>query len=548
MAKITNLIPREKIIAEAKRVITQKQAELKGTPYFIDEEIALKAINFISLLKHTAGKFADQSFQLLPFQIEFIIDVMATYSKKSGTRRYKTALLFLPRKNGKTELIAAILLFFLFIDAEKGKEIYCAANETEQAKIIFNATDSMLRRNRSLRAMSTTYKSTKTIEKNGDFLDFVKVLTANADTKDGLKPYVFVYDELHAAKDGELWRVLEEGQINRDNPLAFIISTAGYNLQGEMKRKYDYAKQVKAGIIKDDSFYSMIFEADPEKWQDESEWIKANPALGYGVRLENLRDRFLKASSNAEDENSFKTKHLNIWCNSSASWIRDDVWQKNFIPNFDVKRLNTAVSYAGLDLSSTTDITAYVVMSHLGGIFHIMPFFWVPFENASARAKKDRVPYIDWINKGFIRATQGNVIDYDEVQRDILEINERFNIKCTAYDRWNSAKIITNLTNEGLELTPFGQGFGSMSAPTKDIFALALSKKLNHFDNPVLRWMVSNVDLQIDSAENVKPDKKKARERIDGVVALVMANGIRLVCEAQTPETSPYLAGEIRSF
>jgi len=548
MAKILNLIPRDKIVADAKRVITQKQAELKGTPYFVNEEIASKAINFISLLKHTAGKFADQPFQLLPFQIEFIIDVVATYSREGGTRRYKTALLFLPRKNGKTELIAAILLFFLFIDAERGKEIYCAANETEQAKIIFNATDSMLRRNRSLKAMSTTYKSTKTIEKNGDFLDFVKVLTANADTKDGLKPYVFVYDELHAAKDGELWRVLEEGQINRDNPLAFIISTAGYNLQGEMKRKYDYAKQVKAGIIKDDSFYSMIFEADPEKWQDESEWIKANPAIGYGVRLENLRDRFLKAASNAEDENSFKTKHLNIWCNSSASWIRDDVWQKNFIPNFDTKRLNATVSYAGLDLSSTTDITAYVVMSHLDGIFHITPFFWVPFENASARAKKDRVPYIDWINKGFIRATQGNVIDYDEVQRDILEINERFNIKCTAYDRWNSAKIITNLTNEGLELTPFGQGFGSMSAPTKDIFALALSKKLNHFDNPVLRWMISNVDLQIDSAENVKPDKKKARERIDGVVALVMANGIRLVCEAQTPETSPYLTGDIRSF
>ncbi|WP_170019200.1 terminase TerL endonuclease subunit [Campylobacter sp. RM16190] len=546
--KELHVIPRDEILKIAGDIIKQKQDELASSPFYIDEKLALKAINFITLLKHTTGRYAGVKFQLLPFQIEFIIDVIATYRKDTKTRRYQTALLFLPRKNGKTELIAAILLFFLFIDAEQGKEIYCAANETEQAKIIFNATITMLKQNISLIKKSKIFKSTKTIEKNGEFLDFVKVLTANADTKDGLKPYVFVYDELHAAKDGELWRVLEEGQINRDSPLAFIISTAGYNLQGVMKQKYDYAKQAKAGIIEDDSFYSMIFEADPGKWQDENEWVKANPALGYGVKLENLRIRYKKALSSGEEEMAFKTKHLNIWCNSSTSWINDAVWQNNIHQGFNDSDFRGVNCYAGLDLSSTTDITAYVVICELGGFLHIFPHFWIPEDNARERSRRDRVPYIDWINKGLIKQTPGNVVDYDFVERDILQINEKFNIKETAYDRWNSTKIITNLTNEGLNLSPFGQGYASMSAPTKAIQTLALAGKINHFGNPILRWMISNVEIIRDSAENIKADKSKSRERIDGVVALVMAYAIKTINEAQKPNVSPYLKGEIKSF
>lgn len=545
---IKNIITHDEIIKAAKAMIIEKQKAFEGTPYFINEKIATKAVTFVCLLKHTAGRYAGVNFQLLPFQIEFIIDVVATYRRDTETRRYSTALLFLPRKNGKTELIAALLLYFLFVDDEKGKEIYCAANETEQAKIIFNATNSMLVQDHSLFKKAKTFKSTKTIEKRSVFLDFVKVLTANADTKDGLKPYVFVYDELHAAKDGELWRVLEEGQINRDSPLAFIISTAGYNLQGVMKQKYDYAKQVKAGIIEDDSFYSMIFEANPDNWQDEQEWIKANPALGRGVTLDNLRKRFIKAKNNGEEEVSFKTKHLNIWCNSSTSWINDAVWQNNIHQGFNDSDFRGVNCYAGLDLSSTTDITAYVVICELGGFLHIFPHFWIPEDNARERSRRDRVPYIDWVNKGLIKQTPGNVVDYDFVERDILQINEKFNIKETAYDRWNSTKIITNLTNEGLNLSPFGQGYASMSAPTKAIQTLALAGKINHFGNPILRWMISNVEIIRDSAENIKADKSKSRERIDGVVALVMAYAIKTINEAQKPTVSPYLKGEIKSF
>lgn len=534
---------RQNIINEAKNYIDKAQQNLQNSRYYINEQIALKSINFITLLRHTKGKFAGINFQLLPFQIKFLIDVLATYDKTTQNRRYKTAMLFIPRKNGKTEFIAALLNYFLFVDDEKGKSIYCAANETEQAKIVFDAAQIIVSQNQTLSINSTIFKSTKTIEKKTIFKDFIKVLTANAETKDGLNPYIYVYDELHAAKNDNLWQVLEEGQVSRSNPLAIIISTAGHNKQGIMKQKYDYAKQVEEGIVDDESFYSMIYEANEQKWQDEREWLRANPAIGYGVQLENLRSRFLKTINNASEEVSFKTKHLNIWCNSAKAWINDSVW---CACRGEVKK--DIEFYAGLDLSSVEDITAYVLFGQSGDKNYIVPFYWIPEENARARSKRHRVPYVDWINKGFIKSTPGNVVDYDFIQRDILEINTKFKIKTTGYDRWNSTGIITNLTNEGLDLTPYGQGFASMSAPTKEIYSMVLQKSLIHNNCPVMRWMISNVVLRMDSAGNVKPDKEKSREKIDGAVAMVMACGTKLLLSKNTPTPSPYESRGIRAI
>ena len=271
---------------------------------------------------------------------------------------------------------------------------------------------------------------------------------------------------------------------------------------------------------------------DFAKWQDESEWIKANPALGYGVQLENLRTKYTQTIGNAENEMSFKTKHLNIWCNSSKAWISDEIWtQAPSLKELGILEFSTIQRdlewYGGLDLSSTSDITAYTLIAKMDEHFIIKPFFWLPSDNAKRRARNDRVPYIDWINKGLITATEGNVVDYAYLKSDIERINSEFNIKATAYDRWNSAGIITELTNEGLgNLTPFGQGYGSMSQPTKEIYALAMKKLLVHDNNPVLRWMISNVEILTDPAGNIKLAKNKSREKIDGVVALVMAYGV----------------------
>jgi phage terminase large subunit-like protein len=532
---------KEEISTFAAQYTKRKNHELKNTPYMVDEELAIKVISFISMLKHTGGDLAGVEFQLLDFQIIFLIDVICTKKRSNNKRRYTTALLFIPRKNGKTELIAAVLNFFLFADTEKGKEIYCAANETNQAKIIFDATETMVKQHPTLAKASEVWKSTKTIEKNGNFKDFVKVLTANADTKDGLKPYIFVYDELHAAKDGALYTVLEEGMAHRGEPLAIIISTAGYIQNGIMKRKYEYAKQVRDGVIIDDSFYSMLFEPDEgDDWTDERVWIKCNPALGYGVKLDYLRNKFSKAKSSGEEEVFFKTKHLNIWTNAATVWIKDEVWTANNAYPLHIDDYKGQKCYCGLDLASRIDIAAFcAIFERSDGGIDCFFKFWIPEENMKERSRRDRVPYADWVRDGYITPTAGNAIDYDFIEADIKKFATEAQIEVLNFDEWNAANISNHLTEHGINIMPFRQGFRSMSAPTKMLEVLAIQGKINHQNNPVIRWMISNVELQIDSAENIKIDKGKSREKVDGAVALVMAIAGWTANKPQE-ETNPY--------
>lgn len=520
---------REEIIKEAMAYAKTTNDSLFKTNYYIDMDLVKKVVSFITLLKHTGGELGGVQFQLLPFQIKFLIDVICTLNKVNNRRRYTTALLFLPRKSGKTELIAALLNYFLFVDSEKGKEIYCAANETDQAKIIFKATETMIKQEPRLETKCDIYKSTRTIEKSGEFEDFIKVLTANADTKDGLKPYITVYDELHAAKSADLYTVLEEGMAHRTQPLFIIISTAGYNHHGIMKQKYEYAKKVKKELIQDDSFYSMIYEPDDEDdWKEESTWIKCNPALGYGVKIEYLRNKFIKALHSGDDEVAFKTKHLNMWTNAATVWIKDEVWRQS-ATKVNEDDLIGKPCYCGLDLASTTDIAAFVLLfPKEDGKFDVLCRFFIPEDSMRERARKDRVPYITWVRDGYITATSGNIIDYNYIEKQIKEDCEKFNIEVIAYDSWNSSQLIVNLSENDINLSKFRQGFGSMSAPTKQIETLVLQNKLNHGNNPVLNWMCSNVSIQKDASDNIKIDKAKSSEKVDGMVALAMALGIYL--------------------
>lgn len=548
---------RDIILKDATDYAKQADGLMIGTPYKIDFKVAKRLITFISMMRHTGGELAGVEFQLLPFQIKFLIDVICTIRRDTGQRRYTSALLMLPRKNGKTELIAGLLNYFLFADTEKGKEIYCAANETDQARIIYKATESMINQAPALRKKCTVYKSTRTIDKASEFDDFIKVLTSNADTKDGLKPYVVVYDELHAAKDAELYTVLEEGMAHRSNPLFIIISTAGYNHQGIMKRKYDYAKQVQQGIIKDDSFYSMIFEPseedlgkDGEGWKREDVWLKVNPAIGYGVKIEYLRNKFIKALHSGEEEVAFKTKHLNMWTSSAKTWVRKDDWD---VCNHgvDINDLIGRECYAGLDLSSTTDITALVLIFPNNSRFDVLCRFWIPKDNIKRRSTTDKVPYETWVRDGYITATDGRAVDYDYIYNQIIEDLGQFQIKFLAFDSWNSSDLRKRLEDSGLEdiLLPFRQGFASMSAPVKEIETQVLKGALNHGGNPVLNWMMSNVAIAKDASDNVKIDKAKSSEKVDGMVALAMAFGAYMAAKkTDEAQISPYETMELRTL
>lgn len=511
----------EAILKDAKAHILKREQEFEGSNYYIDKKLALKAVKFIAFLKHTDGELAGVHFQLLPFQIAFIIDIIATFKKHTHTRRYKYALLFIPRKNGKTELIGALLNYFLFMDSEKGKEIYCVANETEQASIIFRAASMMIKQEPFLRDKVSEYKTYRLIKNNASlYNDFIKVLTSKSDTKDGLRPYIFVYDELHAAKDNALYKVLEDGARSRSNYLALVISTAGFNLQSEMHRQYEYAKQVKAGIIKDESTYSMIFEPDEgDDWTDERTWQKVNPALNYGVKLEGLRQGFLRAKFSGNDEVSFKTKHLNIWTSAARAFVKDDDFMKCNLGALDL----SGECFVGVDLSKTTDLTAIAYICEVKGVLHVKMSYFIPEINALERSRRDKVPYLDWHKKGLITLIDGNCIDQEFIFRDILEFSKSHKLVMTGYDRWNSSELSKRLNEENVECAGIGQGFKSLSEPLKEYESRILSQKINHAGNEILRWNNANLCVSVDASENIKPDKAKSSDRIDGISALVTA-------------------------
>ena len=245
--------------------------------------------------------------------------------------------------------------------------------------------------------------------------------------------------------------------ISRSEPITFMISTASYNLEGFYYQRLDYARKVEQGIIKDDTLFSMLFEANPDNWQDEQEWIKCNPALGYGVKLENLRDMFVKAQHSGTEEVSFKTKHLNIWTNSADTFIQDYIWQQNMGVLPDDEYLKKLPCYGGLDLSSVSDLTAFVLIFIDGEKIYIKSKSYLPKENLRQKARNDEVPYETWVKQGHLSLTEGNVVDYKHIEKDILEACFLYKVKAIGFDRWSSHDIVTRLLEQRINMVAFGQ-------------------------------------------------------------------------------------------
>ena len=512
----------------AKRIQKEKY---EGTDWYVDLDQVKKVITFISMMRHTGGSLAGVPFRILPFQAEFIIEMICVLDKANHFRKHTEVILHIPRKSGKSELAAALNLYFIFMDKEPQKEIYSIASEVQQAAIIYHAAVSMISQSPSLLKRVKQYKAEKKLEvKNNNFIDLYRVLSAKAGTKDGLKTSVLFADEPHSYPDSALFDVVIEGSAHRDQPLAVLISTAGYNKNGFYHRKLNYGKQVMRGILSDEAVYAMVFEVDEDAdWEDEKNWIKANPALGFGVKMKYLRDKFKKAQNSASDEVSFRTKHLNQWVNSAAAYIKAIDWEKSNQWEYNEEELLGQECYGGLDLSSTTDITSFtIVFPNDRGGYKVYQRNFIPEDTARERAKTDKVEYLQWAKDGHITLTKGNVIDYDELYYHIAKDLDRFRVTAIAYDRWNASAIVTKImeNHPNPEMVGFGQGFASMSSPVNAIESMALTRKLDHGNNPVLTWAISNCLVVTDAAENRKFDKSKAVERIDPAVSLAMAVGV----------------------
>lgn len=484
------------------------------------ETAGARAVRLINQLTHTKGKFARMTFDLRPWQVRIIKKLFTT--NKDGLRQYRTCLLMLPRKNGKSELAAALAIYFLLFDGEIGAEVYSAASDKDQAALVFNVAAQMIRNDPELDVQCEIIDSQKRIvhRKSGSFY---RAISAEAYSKHGFNASVVIYDELHAAPNRELWDVLSTSQGARTQPMMIAITTAGFDRHSILWELYAHAKKVAEEPSLDPTFLPLIFEAPIEAdWTDEKVWHQANPALGDFRSLEEMRIAAQRAKAIPAQQNTFRRLYLNQWTEQDERWLDLATWDRcNGAIDMDALRGRTC--YAGLDLASTRDVTAFVlVFPDEDGELTVVPHFWVPADTMAERVKRDRVPYDVWAGD-YLRTTPGNVCDYDVVREDIRELAELYDIQEIAYDRWGATQLVTQLQADGATCVPLGQGFSSLSAPTKELDKLIVSQGIRHGGHPVLRWMAGNVAIEQDAAGNIKPSKKKSTEKIDGIVALIMA-------------------------
>lgn len=487
-----------------------------------DQAVAQRAIDwFPRYLKHTKGRWAGVPFDLLPWQQEVIGRLFGTVNE-DGSRKYKRVYVEIPKKNGKSELAAGIALKLLFADNEQGAEIYSAAADRDQASIVFNVAADMVRNSPALSKRCKIIDSTKRIFHNNG--GFYRVLSADAHTKHGFNTHGVIFDELHAQPNRELWDVLTMGSgAARRQPVYFSITTAGYDRHSICWEIHDYARKVRDGIVEDPSFLPILYYADDEDdWTAESTWKKCNPSIGQTLSLESVREDCAMAQQTPALENTFRQLHLNQWVKQESRFIPMKHWDA--CPPMEDLDYDGEEFYCGLDLASTTDIAAFLmVRSTDDGFVDVVPHFWIPEESMRERAKRDGVPYETWVDQGYMYATPGNVIDYKAIRQKIIDLGQKYQLLEIAYDRWNASQLVQDLVDDGATMVPFGQGFISMSAPTKELLTLVLGHKLRHNGNPVLEWMADNMVVRKDPAGNLKPDKEKSTERIDGMVALIMA-------------------------
>ena len=489
-----------------------------------DEAKADRAVRFIENLCHTKGKWAGHRFWLLPWQERIIRDVFGVIDH-NGYRQFRTAYVEIPKKNGKSELAAAIALYLLYGDNEPSAEVYGAAADRQQASIVFDVARRMVEMSPALYRRSKIMTAGKRLV-NYSNAGFYQVLSAEVGTKHGLNVSGLVLDELHAQPNRNLVDVLTKGSGDaRTQPFYFLITTAGTDRNSICFEYHSKAADILAGKRVDPSFYPVIFGLeDGDDWNDEENWYKANPSLGQTIQIDRVRDAYREALQNPAEENVFRQLRLDQWVGSSVAWIPEHVYDQG-AREINMEALKGRDCYAGLDLSSTSDITAFVMVfppRFEGDEYTVVPHFWLPRETLNLRVRRDHVPYDVWEKQGLFHVTEGNVVDYNFVRRTINELGKQHHILEIGVDRWNATQLITDLDGDGFTMVPIGMGFKDMSPGMKELYKLLLEGRINHGGNPVLRWMAGNVVAEVDAAENIKPSKKRSTEKIDGIVALIM--------------------------
>jgi phage terminase large subunit-like protein len=531
--------------------------------YYFDDAAADRACEFFPrFLRHTKGEWAGQPFELQPWQRAITREIFGRKRRADGLRRYRTVYIEIPKKNGKSTWAAGIGLYLLHCDDEPGAEIYSVAGDRAQAGIVFNLARTMSKISPSLEGRSVIHRRTISVPSTHSLYE---VLSADVPTKEGLNPHAILFDELHIQDDRDLWHTLTTGGGARRQPLIVALTTAGYNKKSLCGEMHDKALAVRDGVVRDDSFLPVVYAIEKgEDWEDRKVWARVNPNLGVSVKLDYLEQKYLEAKESPAFQNTFRRYYVNDWVQQSVRWLNQKKWAEcagaqdfHALP----EQLKGRPCFAGLDLSTVTDLTALVLLfdstiaagspdypsekevesdkslPQMPGweygdplpAYDVLCWFWCPEEGIRVRAKKDRVPYDVWRDEGALIATGGDAVDQTAVRKFIQDLGREYLIQEIAVDPWNAHKLSVELEEEGFTVLRVPQNFGTMTAPSKELDALYRRRQIRHGGHPVLAWCAANVTLDIDPWDNWKPSKKRSPERIDGIVALVMALGRALV-------------------
>lgn len=513
--------------------------------YRLDHKKGMAIINFFPLLlNHTKGKLAGRPFELAPFQ-QFTMYNVFGWLDQNGNRRINTVYDKRAKKNGKSAEMAGLSLYMMSFEMENEAEIYVGATKEDQAKICWSAAknfiDSPLA-NTALKSLGFVCKQKEIV--NTETGSSLKPLGGDSKTQDGINSHLSIIDEYHAHATDGVKENLESSSVQRRQPITWHITTAGTNIASVCKAYEDTCIEVLDGIKEDDHLWIMIHDLDEgDDWEDESNWYKANPLLGQGLDIASLRKEFTKAVNQPSKAPNFKTKHLNMWVDAPTIWIPQEIWDKNKVDHIPIEKFKEFGSFAAVDLSTTTDITAEIHLSEPdeNGDRYILPFFFCPKATIEQRSKEDRVPYRAWMDAGLLTATDGNTVDYSVVEKSICKNYYELGTLCVEFDKWNASQLMNNLMEKGLEVSEFSQSIANISYPTKQFEKLVYDGKLKHDGNIILKWMLSGCVIYEDANENKKVHKGKSHagnKRVDGIVAAIMALGGSLTVEE--PQESKY--------
>lgn len=505
-------------------------------PYYYSHEAADHAVAFFDNLSHSKGEWAGKTFELEPYQeFDIVRPFFGWLKKETNTRRFITLWVEVGKKNGKSTLGAGLGLLLLTGDNEAGAEVYSAATKLDQAKLIHDEATKMARKSKQLNQHIVIVKNNISVPLLGSKYE---PISGDSDGIDGINPHAALADEIHRWKDRDLWDVLEQSMATRREPVLAAFTTAGTGRTSFCYQQRDYMLKVLQGIIEDDTVYPFIAtldgydEADPEHKDnpfDPEVWVKANPSIGTVLKYSELKKQSEKAQSSVAQLNSFMRYRMNVWTEQAIRWLSMEKWDKCHgdwdIDSEGLLNLDDMIGkpcYGGLDMATTVDIAAFVLVFPWGSKFRILPYFFLPEETMNERYKRDKVPYPQWANDGLIEVTPGDAIDYNFVRDRIIELSSVFDIREVAFDPHNAIATAQDLERAKINMIQHRQSFGAMNAPSKALEIKLINGGIEHGGNRVLRWMASNVTAERDHQDNIMPSKKKSSEKIDGIVATIM--------------------------